>query len=58
MAFTVSLEMKGEMVTFVLDVVEVPRSHNGVNLAIEFQKVLQSFGIEHKVSKSSYHTVD
>jgi hypothetical protein len=33
-----------------LDLVEVPKSHSGVNLAEAFVKVLQEFGIEDKVS--------
>ena len=33
-----------------LDLVEVARSHSGVNLAETFAKVLQEFGIEDKVS--------
>jgi hypothetical protein len=32
-----------------LDVVEVPKSHSGANLAIAFSEVLQTFGIEGKV---------
>jgi hypothetical protein len=32
-----------------LDLVEVPRSHTGVNLAIAFAEVLQEFGIKEKV---------
>jgi hypothetical protein len=33
-----------------LDLVEVPRSHSGVNLAEAFANVLKDFGIEDKVS--------
>lgn len=33
-----------------LDLVEVAKSHTGVNLAEAFAKVLQDFGIEDKVS--------
>lgn len=32
-----------------LDVVEVAESHTGEALAVAFAKVLQDFGIEHKV---------
>jgi hypothetical protein len=34
-----------------LDIVEVARSHSGLNLAAAFAKILQDFGISHKVSK-------
>jgi len=33
-----------------LDLVEVAKSHSGVNLANAFVKVLEEFGIEDKVS--------
>lgn len=33
-----------------LDLVEVPKSHTGVNLAGAFENVLRQFGIEDKVS--------
>jgi hypothetical protein len=33
----------------ILDFVELPRSHSGVNLAEAFAQVLKDFGIEHKV---------
>ncbi len=32
-----------------LDLVEVPKSHTGVNLAIAFAEVLEAFGIKEKV---------
>jgi hypothetical protein len=39
-----------------LDLVEVPKSHTGVNLANAFAEVLEAFGIKDKVSvsKASY----
>ncbi len=43
--------LKGKMVAMVLDVVELPESHSGLNLAIAFQQILHDFGIEHKVSQ-------
>jgi hypothetical protein len=35
-----------------LDLVEVPKSHTGLNLANTFVEVLEAFGIKEKVSKS------
>ena len=35
---------------FLLDLVEVAKSHSGVNLVAAFMKILEDFGIEHKVS--------
>ena len=35
-----------------LDIMEVVRSHSGLNLAAAFVKVLEDFGIEDKVSKA------
>lgn len=32
-----------------LDIVEVPKSHTGLNLALAFIKVLKDFGISNKV---------
>ena len=49
-AVTVHLEMDGKPISIVLDVIEVAESHNGLNLAIAFQRILQDFGIDHKVS--------
>jgi hypothetical protein len=34
-----------------LDLVEVAKSHTGVNLAIAFAQVLKEFGIEDKVNR-------
>jgi len=34
-----------------LDIVEVARSHSGLNLAAAFTKILDDFGISNKVSK-------
>jgi hypothetical protein len=36
--------------SFLLDLVEVAMSHSGINLAAAFAKILEDFGIEHKVS--------
>ena len=35
-----------------LDIVEVARSHSGLNLAAAFAKILEDFGISNKVNKS------
>lgn len=42
--------MKGEPVVLLLDVVEVAKSHSGVNLAAAFAHVLEEFGLYDKVS--------
>ena len=36
-----------------LDIVEVARSHSGVNLAAAFAKILEDFGISDKVRRLS-----
>lgn len=48
-AITVHLEHNGSPLSMLLDLVEVPKSHTGVNLAIAFAEVLQTFGIKEKV---------
>jgi hypothetical protein len=53
-AITVHFENEGEPMCLLLDVVEVPHSHSGLNLAAAFAKVLDEFGISDKVSKSYY----
>ena len=47
---TVHFENDGEAMCLLLDVVEVAKSHSGVNLASAFAKVLGDFGISQKVS--------
>lgn len=49
-AITVHFEQDGVPISFLLDVVEVARSHTGANLAIAFAAVLDDFGIAEKVS--------
>ena len=49
MAITVHLEHKGEPISLLLDIVEVAKSHTGVNLAAAFAKILEDFGISDKV---------
>ena len=50
-AITVHFEHNGEAMAMLLDLVEVPRSHTGANLADAFVDVLRAFGIEDKVNK-------
>jgi hypothetical protein len=49
---TVHLEQDGVPLSFVLDLVEVPRSHSGYNMVEEFARILKEFSIEHKVGTS------
>lgn len=48
-AFTVHFEHEGAPISMLLDLVEVAKSHSGVNLAEAFMKVLEDFGIQDKV---------
>ena len=48
-ALTVHLERDGKALSSLLNIVEVARSHSGINLAIVLADVLQTFGIEKKV---------
>ncbi|PPQ76807.1 hypothetical protein CVT26_001761 [Gymnopilus dilepis] len=50
-AITVHLEHEGKPLTMLLDLVEVAKSHTGVNLAAAFAEVLEAFGIDTKVSQ-------
>jgi hypothetical protein len=50
MVVTVHFETDGVPVAMLLDMVEVARSHSGLNLAVAFAKVLDEFGISEKVS--------
>ena len=49
-AVTVTFEFKGVQYTMLLDIVEVAKSHSGINLAAAFAKILEYFGISDKVS--------
>ena len=49
MALTVHLEHKGDPLSMLLNVMEVPKTHSGMNLAITLADILQTFGIEKKV---------
>lgn len=50
MAITVHLEVDGKPLCLLLDAVEIARSHTGTALAGEFARILEEFGIAHKVS--------
>ena len=51
-AITVHLERDGKPMAWLLDIVKVPKSHTGTNLALEFTKVLNNFRISDKVRLS------
>ena len=48
-AITVHLECAGQPLLMLLDLIEVAKSHTGVNLGIAFVNVLKTFGMEEKV---------
>ena len=48
-AVTVHFENDGVAICTILDVVEVPVSHSGVNLAAAFANLLDEFGVSDKV---------
>jgi hypothetical protein len=48
-AVTVHLEQDAQPLSFLLDLMDVPRSHTGVNLAKSFADILYDFEIEEKV---------
>jgi hypothetical protein len=48
-ALTVHFEHEGEPISLLLDIVEVAKSHTGVNLAAAFAKILEDYGISDKV---------
>lgn len=52
-AFTVHFEHDGVPMSLVLDVLEVPVSHSGLNLADAFAKMLEDLGLDTKVSSRS-----
>ena len=49
----VTFESNGVQYTMILDIVEVAKSHSGINLAVAFAKVLDDFEILDKVSLAS-----
>lgn len=56
-AVSIHFEVDGVLVGMLLDVVEVARSHSGFNLAAAFAKILEDFGISHKVRVDNYKVV-
>ena len=48
-AITIHFEEKGVPISMLLDIIEVARSHSGLNLAAAFAKILDDFGISDKV---------
>ena len=52
---TVHLEEKGKPLAFLLDIIEVARSHSGLNLALAFAAILEDFGISDKVTLFLIH---
>jgi len=53
-AVTVHFEINGHPNCLLLDIVEVAKSHSGVNLAVAFARILDDFGICDKVSKQQH----
>ena len=51
MAITIHFEHQGEPMSLLLDIVEVAKTHTGVNLAAAFAKILDDFGISDKVNE-------
>ena len=49
MAITVHMEHNSEPISMLLDIVEVAKTHTGVNLAAAFAKILEEYGISDKV---------
>ncbi len=47
---TVHFEHEGTPMSMLLDLVEVPHSHTGINLANAFAQILKDFDISDKVS--------
>lgn len=61
MSITISRTRKGpdgkeELVTHLLDFVELPCSHSGANMAEAVAKVLKEYGTEDKVSSNTFYT--
>ena len=48
-AVIIHFEVNSVPMSMLLDIVEVPCSHSGLNLAIAFTKILEEFGISHKI---------
>jgi len=48
-AVTVHFQKEGTPIAMLLDLVQVAESHTGVALAAVFERILEDFGIAHKV---------
>ena len=48
--WTMHLEHNGTMLAFLLNIIEVPESHNGVVLVKAFQQMLEMFGLQEHIS--------
>ena len=46
----VTFMLNGVQNTMLLDIVEVAKSHSGINLAAAFAKILDNFGVTDKVN--------
>ena len=57
-AVTVHFKKDGVPISMLLDIVEVTRSHSGLNLAAAFSKILDDFGIGYKVSNFFFHSIN
>jgi hypothetical protein len=57
-AITVHLEHEGKPLSMLLDLVEVPKSHTGANLASAFADVLAAFGIDKKVTNYGFDVAE
>ena len=55
-ALTVHFEDNGTQVSLLLDIVELTKSHTGLNLAKAFVKVVKDYKIDHKVSIHQLNT--
>ena len=53
MAVTVQYASKGVVNTWLLDIVKVTQRHTGAELAAQFAKILDVFGISDKVNDSA-----
>jgi len=49
-AVMVHFEQDGTLVSMLLDLVQVVKLHTGITLTAVFVKILEDFGIAHKVS--------
>jgi len=54
-AITVHFGRAGKPMAMILDIVELPESHTGVNLGTAFVTVLQNFGVDEKVRALKFY---